>query len=102
MKYLVGTQEFFLELKSHKTSCLKWYVDTAFSVHSDFESHTGATLTTVKKQSYLCHEKKLNTKSILEAELVGSDYAPILILWTNLFMESQGYKVERNTLYQDN
>ena len=33
---------------------------------------------------------------------MGADDAAVMILWTILFLESQGYKVERNVLYQDN
>ena len=44
MKYLVGTQELCFTLKAEKRSCLKWYVDAAFTVHLDFKLHTGATL----------------------------------------------------------
>ena len=102
MKYLVGTQELCLTLKSDKTSCLKWYVDAAFTVHSDFKSHTGATLTIGKGVIvYLSRNKKLNAKSRTEDELVGVDYASSLILWTKLFLVSQGYKLEQNILYQD-
>ena len=37
-----------------------------------------------------------------EAEFVGVDDASSLILWINIFIESQGYKVEQNIVYQDN
>ena len=48
------------------------------------------------------HEQKLNTRSCTEAELVAADDAAVLILWTKLFLEEQGYTVENNILYQDN
>ena len=35
-------------------------------------------------------------------ELVAADDASTLILWTKLFMEEQGYKINKNILYQDN
>ena len=44
----------------------------------------------------------MNTKISTDAELVGADDATVMILWTMLFLEAQGYKVERNVLYQDN
>jgi hypothetical protein len=37
-----------------------------------------------------------------EAELVGADDASVLILWTKLFLEEQGYMVSDNILFQDN
>ena len=52
-------------------------------------------------QSISC-ELKLNTRSSTKAELVGLDDVSIMILWTKLFMEGQGYKIKNNILYQDN
>jgi archaellin len=46
--------------------------------------------------------QKLNTRSSTEAELVGVNDAMSLILWTKHFLEAQGYKVEKNVVYQDN
>ena len=34
--------------------------------------------------------------------MVGPDDMSTLILWTRLFMQEQGYEIERNILYQDN
>ena len=52
-------------------------------------------------QSLSC-KQKLNTRSSTESELVGADDAGVMILWTRLFMEAQGYGIEQNILYQDN
>ena len=61
-----------------------------------FEDGKGAVQSISRKQ-------KLNTKSSTEAELVGVDDMSIMILWTKLlFLEEQGYNIERNILYQDN
>ena len=50
----------------------------------------------------LSRKQKLNTRSSTEAELVGADDASVMILWTKLFMEAQGYPIRKNILYQDN
>jgi len=50
----------------------------------------------------ISRKQKLNTKSSTDAELVVADDVSVMILWTKLFMESQGYMVEKNILYQDN
>jgi hypothetical protein len=50
----------------------------------------------------LSKKQKLNTRSSTEAELVGADDASVLLLWTKLFLEEQGYTVNDNILYQDN
>ena len=78
-------------------------MDAAFAVHADFKSHTGMTMTTgqgtIMSMSW---KQKLNTKCSTTAELVGADDATTMMLWTKLFMEEQGYKIEKNVLYQDN
>ena len=33
---------------------------------------------------------------------VGADDVSVMILWTKLFLEHQGYEVEKNILFQDN
>ena len=50
----------------------------------------------------MSRKQKLNTKSSTTAELVCADDATTMMLWTKLFMEEQGYKIEENVLYQDN
>ena len=47
-------------------------------------------------------KQKLNSRSSTEAEIIGVDDAATLILWTRLFLEAQGYSIEKNILYQDN
>ena len=47
-------------------------------------------------------KQKLNTKSSAISELVGADDATTIMLWTKLFMEKQGYKIDEKILYQDN
>ena len=47
-------------------------------------------------------KQKINGKSSTEAELIGVDDALPQILLTRYFMESQGYTVKDNILYQDN
>ena len=52
--------------------------------------------------SSISTKQKLNTRSSTEAELVAVNDAMSKILWTRLFIESQGYHVADNVLYQDN
>ena len=82
---------------------IQWYVDAAFAVHKDFKSHTGAAMTygTGAVQN-ISHKQKINTKSSTDAELIAADDVSIMILWTKLFLDVQGYNMERNILYQDN
>jgi hypothetical protein len=67
------------------------------------KSHTGGVVSLgrgviMSKSS----KQKLNTKSSMEAELVGaSDYLPSTI-WAKMFLKEQGYELRENTFYQDN
>ena len=47
-------------------------------------------------------KQKLNTKSSTEAEVVSVDDCLPQILWTNYFLEEQGYKSTDTIVYQDN
>ena len=96
-------KEFGLNTACRHAEYIKWYVDTSFAVHADFKSHTGVAMTMGKGAIMSMSQKqKLNTKSSTISELVGADDATTIMLWTKLFMEEQGYKIDENILYQDN
>jgi hypothetical protein len=44
----------------------------------------------------------MNVQSSTEGKLVAVDDAATVILWTKLFLEAQGYDVDKNIVYQDN
>ena len=103
MKYVNGTKELVLALSAEQLNILKWFVDAAFAVHADFKNHTVMTMTMGQGAIMsMSRKQKLNTKSSTTAELVRADDATTMMLWTKLFMEEQGYKIEENVLYQDN
>jgi len=103
MKYLNGTKEKKLILSTDDLRIVKWYVDAAFTVHPDFKSHTGGAMMFGKGAvQNISRKQKLNMKSSTDAELVVADDVSVMILWTKLFLESQGYNIEKNILYQDN
>jgi hypothetical protein len=81
-------------------------VDTSFAVHPDYKSHAGATMSYRDGDGAvqsISRKQKLNTKSRTESELVGVDDVSVMILcWTKLFVEEQGYDINSNILYQDN
>jgi hypothetical protein len=76
-----------------KQKHLNWVAKFYFLM--SFEDSKGAVQSVSRKQ-------KLNTKSSTEAKLVGIDDVSVMILWTKLFLEAQGYKIKKNILYQDN
>ena len=107
MKYLDATRDKVLRIDtSGDLSVLKWMIDASYGVHPDMKSHTGAVLHMDNSKGgalmATSAKQKLNTRSSTEAELVAVDDVATMILWTQLFLEAQGYMVERNIVYQDN
>lgn len=79
------------------------YIDAAYGVHQNMRSHTGGCQTFgIGMVHCKSSKQRINTKSSTESELVGfSDYIPYTI-WIRLFLASQGYKLKRNIVFQDN
>ena len=103
MCYLRDSKHLLLTLKADDMTVIQWWVDASFATHPNCRSHTGATLSFGKGSVYsLSPKQKLNTRSSTEAELVGINDVLSMILWTHLFLESQGYHVTDNVLHQDN
>ena len=101
--YLRDTANLKYTLSMQDGCNVQWWVDASYGVHPDLKSHTGATMSMGRGCLFsILRKQKLNTRSSTDAELVGVDDAMSLILWTRLFLQSQGYKVESNVLYQDN
>ena len=95
IKYLNGTRRKILTLSADTLNVIKWHVDASFAVHPDFKSHTGAVMTfgegAVQSMS---RKQKINTSSSTHTELVAADDAVVMILWTKMFLEAQGYPVK--------
>jgi hypothetical protein len=103
LEYVNGSRKDALTLSVDNMSVVKWYVDAAFAVHPDFKSQSGAVMTYGQGAIMSMSKKqKLNTRSSTEAELVAVDDAMTLILWTKLFLQAQGYRIDKNILYQNN
>ena len=103
MKILNGTKNKKPRLSVDNIKCITWYVDAEFTVHADYKSHTGVTITFGEGAvQSISRMQKLNTRSSTKAELAAADDATVMILWTKLFLEEQGYTVEKNILYQNN
>jgi hypothetical protein len=103
INYLRGTKDLVLKLSADKNMIPKWSIDVAYAVHKDMRSHTGSSLTLGKggvNNSSI--KQKINTRSSTEAEVVGVDDMMGPVLWTNYFLEAQGYKTSDTIIYQDN
>ena len=103
LKYLNGTRELVLTLSVDELRMLKWYVDVSYGVNNDCRSHTGSILSLGKGGvTNGSIKQKLNVKSSTEGELVGTDDVLPQVLWTNYFLEAQGFKTNGTVMYQDN
>ncbi len=78
-------------------------MDGLHNVHWDCKVHAGALLTFGEGTVKSCSRKiKLNTQSSIGKDLVGAEMYMPKMLWSLYFMQSQGYNVEIEELYQDN
>ena len=103
MKYLNDTREKVLTLGVTDLRVVKWLIDASYAVYANFQSQTGAVMTMGRGAvQSISRKQKLNTKSSTESELVAVDDISTMVLWTKLFLEEQGYILEKNIIYQDN
>jgi hypothetical protein len=103
MRYLRATAQLPLTLESDCAGKIQWWVDASFAVHPDMKSHTGAVMTMGNGAAFtMTTRQKINTKSSIEAELVGVDDALPRVVWTRNFLQAQGMNVSDNVIYQDN
>jgi hypothetical protein len=103
MKYIRGTKALPLILSASGSGILKWWIDASFAVHPNMRGHTGGGLSMGRGFPIVSSTKqKLNTRSSTETELVGVDDCMPAILWTRYFLDSQGYGVRENIVFQDN
>jgi hypothetical protein len=101
--YLRVTEDLKLTLSANGLGVLKWYVDSSYAVHPNMRGQTGGGLTLGKGFPIVSSVKqKLNTQSSTESELVGVHEMMPSILWTRNFLNSPGYTVKDNILYQYN
>ena len=104
MDFLKTTQDDGLTLRvNHNLIVVSWYLDAAFTVHSDFKSHTGSCMTLGQGAiTSVSTKQKVNTRSSTEAELVSADDIISKVIWTRRFLKAQGYTVENNIIHRDN
>ena len=103
MRYLHSTKFWHKTLSADDLKVMKWWIDASFAVHPDFKSHTGSVMSMGSGAAQVMSRKqKLVSRSSTEAELIAVDDVITMVLWTKLFLECQGYPIEKNILYQDN
>ena len=102
-QYIRGTLELGLTLEADEVMVAKWWIDASFAVHPDCRSQSGAVLSLGKGAPYSgCQKQKVNGKSSTEVELIAVDDFVGQVLWTQYFLQAQGYEVPKSVVYQDN
>jgi len=100
MQYLCGTRHLTLTIEPGEDN---WWVDSSYTIHLDFRSHSGIIMTLGKGATYTAsRKKKINTKRSTAAKQVAIDYWMTQVLWRRHFLSSQGIHVPTTTIYQDN
>ena len=103
LQYLKGTRHMKRYLSANSLTHIHWYVDASYGVHWDSKGHTGALMTMGRGALInISRKHKLNVGSSTESELVSIADVLGIMMWSKYFMESQGYTIENNVLYQDN
>jgi hypothetical protein len=103
IKYMRGTIDLTLNLQANNDGKIQWWVDASYAVHPEMKGHTGGTLSLGKGSIYSTSSKqKLVSRSSTESEVIGVHDVLPQILWTNHFLQAQGFNVTKTVLYQDN
>eukprot|EP00957_Ditylum_brightwellii_P166604 12682209-Ditylum_brightwellii.AAC.1 len=81
---------FVLTLEANDFNQITLWVDAAFAVRQDMQSHTGGTMMVGKGAVFSTFTKqKLNTRSSMEAELVRMNNIMPWTFWMQYFLEAQ-------------
>ena len=101
--YLNGTRHMKLKLTVENMSLIRWWLDTSHDNYWDSMGHNGAMMSLGKGAIVSnSNKQKLNVNSSTEGELVATHHQMPDIMRTLYFIESQGYTIDRNIIYQDN
>jgi len=103
LKYFHSSRYLKLTLFAESLSNIVWYVDAFHQIHDDCKGHTGSILTFGRGATTSSSTKhKIPSKSSCESEIISLYDKIGDVLWTRQFLESQGYKIYTNIVYQDN
>ena len=103
IRYLHESIDMLLILQDDSVPIPKWRVDGSHVTHPNMCGHTGGCMLLGKGMLISTSTKqKLNTCRSTETECVAADDFMPIILWTNYFLEAQGYGYQYTILYQDN
>ena len=102
MQYLRVTIDLFPTLGANDITKMKLWVGVSYRIHSDCKNHTrgamswgwGVILSKWQKQ-------KLNTDSSIKTKILGVSNYLTNVIWARMFLETQGFTIEENILFED-
>jgi hypothetical protein len=90
LEYLKGTLHVPLILLANLLMLSRWWVNVAYTVHHVCNEQPGVGMSLCQGMVLSYSWKKINTKSLTEAELVEVDNSLGYILWVKYFLQEQG------------
>lgn len=103
LEYLNRTLDRSLTIGANNMQVMGFFIDTSHAVHEDMRSHTGGCVILDRGEILSKYMKqRLNTKSLTYSEFVGIIEYITTIIYAKLFLESQGYEIQKCNVYQDN
>ena len=92
-----------MTLGAESMDAIRWCIDAAYGVHLDLKGHSRGMMSlgkgaTDRKSS----NNSINSRSSTQLVIIGVDDHMPGVLWTLRFLGGQGFKVNKNIVYQDN
>jgi hypothetical protein len=101
--YLAETADQILWFKADGIVNFEAYIDASFGVHVDGKSRTGIILMLAGAVIGAWSAKqKIVTKNSTESEIVAVSDGLNYVLWSRLFLQSQGYVLPPTVIFEDN
>ena len=89
LQYLAFTKDLPLNLEALSVQVINIFVDTYFAVNGGMRSHTRGFVTIGKYCVYKTSvHQKMNTKSSMEADLIGVGDTLPQVIWTRYFLDT--------------
>jgi hypothetical protein len=88
INFLPATVDVIPPLTTDDTKSIKLYVNAAFAVQKDFNSHTGALMTIGNGIiSSVLTKQKVSSRSFIEGKYIANYDVVSKVLWTNHFLK---------------
>ena len=103
LRYLNGARGLKLTLSSDDISVFKLWVDASYAYHEYCKGRTGVIMSLGQGGvTSFSRKQQIQGKISTKCELIAVDEKLPQALWTNYFIEAQGYLVDINLINQDN